>query len=146
VPARFRVKRSKVHGRGVFAVADLPAGETLIEYRGEIIPWETAHERYAESDAEDGHTYFFDRGDGTVIDGGRGGNASRFINHGCEPNCEAVDDEGRIFIQTIRPIRAGEELFIDYQLSIDEPLTAQLRETYACRCGAASCRGTMLGI
>jgi hypothetical protein len=130
----------------VFATTDLPAGETLIEYRGEIIPWETAHERYAESDAEDGHTYFFDRGDGTVIDGGRRGNASRFINHGCEPNCEAVDDEGRIFIQTIRPIRAGEELFIDYQLSIDEPLTAQLRETYACQCGAASCRGTMLGI
>ncbi len=146
MPARFRVRRSRVHGRGVFAVADLPAEEELIEYRGEVIAWETAHERYADSDAEDGHTYFFDLGDGTVIDGGRRGNAARFINHGCDPNCEAVDDEGRIFIRTVRPIGTGEELFIDYQLTIDEPLTAELRETYACRCGAASCRGTMLGV
>jgi uncharacterized protein len=145
VPARFRVRRSSVHGRGVFAVADLPAGEHLVEYGGEIIPWEVAHERYADSDADEGHTYFFDRGDGTVIDGGRGGNTSRFINHGCDPNCETIDDEGRIFIETIRPIAAGEELFIDYQLCVDEPVTDELRQLYACRCGATSCRGTMLG-
>lgn len=145
MPARFRVRRSGVHGRGVFAVANLPADELLIEYLGEVIPWTTAHERYAESEADDGHTYFFDRGDGTVIDGGRGGNASRFINHGCEPNCEAVDDDGHILIQTIRSIAPGEELFIDYQLCIDDPVTAETREVYACRCGAAACRGTMLG-
>ena len=138
------MRRSNVHGRGVFAVTDLPADEPLIEYRGEVIPWSEAHERYAASDADEGHTYFFDRGDGTVIDGGRGGNAARFINHGCEPNCEAVEDDGRIFIETIRPIASGEELFIDYQLSIDEPLTDELRAVYACRCGSAKCRGTML--
>ncbi len=144
MPARFSVRLSEVHGRGAFAVVDIPADEDLIEYVGEVIPWATAHERYAASDAEDGHTYFFDRGDGTVIDGGRGGNKSRFINHGCDPNCEAVDSEGRIFIRTLRPIAAGEELFLDYRLSLDDPPDEEERAMYACRCGATSCRGTML--
>jgi SET domain-containing protein len=141
---RLAVRRSRVHGRGVFALTDFGVDEHVLEYKGEILPWTVAQERYEASDAENGHTFFFDRGDGTVIDGGRGGNASRWINHGCEPNCEAVDDDGRILIQACRPIGVGDELLIDYQLNIDVQRTAELEAEYACGCRAPSCRGTML--
>ena len=82
---------------------------------------------------------------GRVIDALYGGNASRWINHACEPNCEADETpEGRVFIKALRPIAPGEELFFDYRLVIDERYTAKLKKAYACRCGAPNCRGTML--
>jgi SET domain-containing protein len=141
---RFAVRRSSVHGRGVFALADIDADDEIVNYAGEVITAEVAQERYSEAAAESGHTFLFDRGDGTVIDGGRGGNSSRWINHGCDPNCEAIDYEGRIVIHARRAIHLGEELLIDYQLIVDKPRRAATRALYACRCGASSCRGTML--
>ncbi len=40
-----------------------------------------------------------------------------FLNHCCDPNCETEQDEnGRIFISTIRDIAAGEELTYEYNL------------------------------
>ena len=130
----------------MFALTDIAADESIIEYEGEIISWDEAQARYEESDAEAGHTFFFDRGDGYVIDGNRGGNSARWINHGCEPNCETIDHDGTIVVVALRPIAPGDELFIDYQLIIDEPPTTELREQYACACGAPTCRGTMLAL
>jgi SET domain len=86
----------------------------------------------------------FDVGDGTVIDGAVGGNSARWINHACSPNCEAEDRDGRIFIRTVHPVPAGEELSIDYALVVEGRHTRQLRERYACHCGVPECRGTML--
>jgi SET domain-containing protein len=79
-----------------------------------------------------------------VIDGLHGGNASRWINHACAPNCEADERGGRVFIRALRSIAAGEELSFDYGLIIDERYTAKLKAEYACWCGADECRGTML--
>jgi SET domain-containing protein len=142
---RVSVRLSPVHGRGVFALTDLAAGERILDYRGEAITWAEAQQRYENAvDQLAGHTFFFDRGDGWVIDGGRGGNSSRWLNHGCQPNCEPINVAGRIAIHTQRPIRAGEELLIDYQLILDEPPESSARAAYACRCTARSCRGTML--
>jgi uncharacterized protein len=142
---RIVVKRSAIHGRGAYAARDLPAGEQLIEYRGKIMSWDDAQAKYeSDDDVEEGLTYYFDLGDGRVIDGADGGNGSRFINHGCKPNCEAIDDDGRIWIHTLRKIKAGQELLIDYGLIVDESLDEDERAAYACRCGAKKCRGTML--
>ena len=79
-----------------------------------------------------------------MIDAGVGGNAARWINHACAPNCEADEENGRVFIRALRKIRPGEELFYDYGLTIDERYTPKLKREYACRCGARTCRGTML--
>jgi hypothetical protein len=79
-----------------------------------------------------------------VIDGGVQGNSARWINHSCEPNCEATQEGERVFIHALRDIAAGEELFYDYGLVIDEPITPQLRADYPCWCGHATCRGTLL--
>ena len=79
-----------------------------------------------------------------MIDALYGGNASRWINHSCGPNCEADEEGGRIFIKSLRPIKAGEELNYDYGLVIDEPLTPALKADYPCWCGTPECRGTLL--
>ena len=141
---KLAVRRSGVHGNGVFAARALTAGEVLIEYVGEIIDWEEALRRHPHNPAEPNHTFYFHIEGGNVIDANVGGNASRWINHACEPNCESDEQDGRVFIKALRDIAAGEELFYDYGLVIDERYTAKLKKEYACRCGAASCRGTML--
>jgi len=81
-----------------------------------------------------------------VIDPEIGGNEARWINHCCEPNCEAIEEDDRIFIYAMRNIEPGEELFYDYSLEIDEPITKDAKKQYECFCGNDKCRGTMLGL
>ena len=138
------MRRSGVHGRGVFAMRDIAAGARLIEYRGEVIDWPEALRRNPHDPSQPNHTFYFHLDDGRVIDGNVRGNAARWINHACEPNCEADEIDGRIYIRALRDLHAGEELFFDYRLVIDERMTARLKRDYACRCGSANCRGTML--
>ncbi len=90
------------------------------------------------------HTFYFHIDDQRVIDAKYGGNAARWINHACRPNCEADEQDGRIFIKALRKIAAGDELFYDYGLTVDERYTPALKKQYGCRCGTAGCRGTML--
>ncbi|ORC45304.1 hypothetical protein B2G74_29650 [Burkholderia sp. A27] len=142
--SRITVRRSPVHGRGVFATCALVAGELICEYLGERISWGEALLRHPRDPAQPDHTFYFDVGNGTVIDGAIGGNSARWINHACRPNCEAADRDGRIFIRTVNPVPAGEELCIDYALFVEGRHTRLLRKRYACHCGAPDCRGTML--
>jgi hypothetical protein len=100
------------------------------------------HDRLDPTDPH--HTFYFHIDEGRVIDAKHGGNASRWINHACAPNCEADDDGERVFIKALRNLKPGEELFYDYGLVIDERYTPALKRQYACRCGARDCRGTML--
>ncbi|MGE0498235.1 MAG: SET domain-containing protein [Ramlibacter sp.] len=141
---RLQTRRSGVHGKGVFAVQDLAEGETLIEYVGEVISWKEALRRHPHDPKDPNHTFYFHIDEKHVIDAKFGGNSSRWINHSCDPNCEADEQDGRVFIKALRNIPAGEELNYDYGLIIDEPLTPELKAEYPCWCGAASCRGTLL--
>ena len=75
-----------------------------------------------------------------------GGNDARYINHSCDPNCEALDKGGRIFIHAMRTIRRGEELNYDYQFAAPGRITKTLREFYVCHCGTKKCRGTILAV
>jgi uncharacterized protein len=140
----FSVRRSRIQGRGVIATRRIVAGTRIIEYRGEIIDEDEADRRYPWTDDELHHTFLFRLEDGSVIDAGPRGNAAKYINHSCEPNCEAVEEDGRIFIDAICDIRKGEELVYDYHFILDEPHNAANKKLYPCFCGAATCRGTML--
>jgi hypothetical protein len=80
----------------------------------------------------------------TVIDAGVGGNEARYINHACDPNCESATENRRVFIRAIRTIQLGEELSYDYLIQRDGDDAPNIDEVYACRCGAKSCRGSML--
>ncbi|WP_300711652.1 SET domain-containing protein-lysine N-methyltransferase [Limnohabitans sp.] len=141
---RIQVRRSGVHGKGVFALQDLAEGETLIEYVGEIISWDEAQDRHPHDPKDPNHTFYFHVNEDKVIDALHGGNSSRWINHSCDPNCEADEENERIFIKALRNIHAGEELNYDYGLIIDEPYTKKLKAEYPCWCGAKNCRGTLL--
>ena len=141
---RFVVRRSSVHGRGVFASTTIRSGESIIEYKGELTSWRSAFQRYQRSSAEAGHTFFFGLDDGRVIDGARAGNSARWINHSCEPNCEAAQQGSRVFIRALNKIATGAELFIDCRLDVEGRRTTALKKLYSCRCDARRCRGTML--
>ena len=142
---RIQVRSSGIHGKGVFALRPLAKGERVIEYKGERISWPEAVRRHPHDPKDPNHTFFFHIDDTRVIDAKVGGNAARWINHACKPNCEASEEEGRIFIKALRDVQPGEELFYDYGLIIDERYTAKLKTEYECRCGHARCRRTMLG-
>jgi hypothetical protein len=141
---RIQVRRSGVHGKGVFALQDIAEGETLIEYVGEVISWDEAQDRHPHDPNDPNHTFYFHVNEDKVIDALHGGNSSRWINHSCDPNCEADEQNERIFIKALRNIKAGEELNYDYGLIIDEPYTKKLLAEYPCWCGAKNCRGTLL--
>ena len=139
------VRNSSIHGRGVFAGRTIRKGTTIVEYRGERVSAREA-ERRPDSDPDNPyHTFLFELNDGRVIDAAVRGNAARWINHSCNPNCEPFeDDDGRVFIEARRTIRKGEELAYDYQLSLGGRVSKKARKAYECRCGAPRCRGTML--
>ena len=141
---RIQVRRSGVHGKGVFCVAALAKGDCIIEYKGEVLSWPEAQRRHPHDPDNPDHTFYFHVDDDHVIDGKVGGNSARWINHSCQPNCEAEEDEGRIFIVALRKIKPGQELFFDYGLILDERQTAKVKARYECRCGARACRRTML--
>ena len=141
---RIQVRKSGVHGKGVFALQPIAAGERIIEYKGEVITWPEALRRHPHDPKDPNHTFYFHVDEKHVIDAKVGGNAARWINHACAPNCQADETEGRVFIKALRALKPGEELFYDYGLIIDERYTPKLEREYACRCGAKTCRGTML--
>jgi uncharacterized protein len=136
------VRQSEVHGQGVFALRDLPAGQQIGHYTGRRYAPDETHESW------DGSlTYLFGLSDGSVIDGAQGGNATRHINHACAPNVEAVEQWGAddvlvLVVRTLRRIRVGEELFLDYALAIDGDDPTD----YPCACGTERCRGTMAAL
>ena len=138
------VRRSNVHGLGVFAARRIPKGTRIIEYVGERVSHDEADRRYEEKDADDSHTFLFIVDSKTVIDAGVDGNDARFFNHSCDPNCESTVAKRRVYIEAIRDIEPGAELTYDYQIQREDDDPDNIDEVFACRCGFPQCRGTML--
>lgn len=138
------LRSSGIHGKGVYARVPIPAGTRIIEYRGERITEAEADRRYPDDPSAPHHTFLFAIDDGVVIDAAFKGNMARWINHSCDPNCDAVIDDARVWIESVRDIEAGEELTYDYNFVLPERHTPALKRRYPCICGAATCRGTIL--
>jgi SET domain-containing protein len=143
-PYPFRLRNSRIHGRGAFATQFIPEGTRIIEYKGERISNEEADRRYPDDPAHRHHTFLFSIDDEVVVDAAFRGNAARWINHSCDPNCDAVIEDGRIFIEAVRDIAPGEELVYDYNFVLEERHTPAMKRRYPCHCGAPNCRGTIL--
>jgi hypothetical protein len=151
MPKRITLRRSPIHGNGVFAVTAIPKGTELVEYRGRLTTHAQIDRKYARV-PDNGHTFLFTLNDDYVIDANVGGNLARWINHSCKPNCQAVieeDEDGdrrkdRVLIESIRPLRPGDELTYDYGIDVGERITPRLKQLWACRCGSPRCIGTML--
>lgn len=141
----FEIRRSPIQGLGAFATRPIGKGTRLIEYTGERITTDEADARYPDDESQARHhTFLFAIDDDVVIDAAVDGNEARFINHSCAPNCDAVIDDARIWIEAIRDIAPGEELAYDYAFVLEERHTPAAKRRYPCSCGARTCRGTIL--
>jgi SET domain-containing protein len=140
------VRNSEIHGRGVFALRRIRKGTRIVEYRGERISNKEADRRYDDTKMKRHHTFLFMLDSKTVIDGaiGTGGGDASFINHSCEPNCEAVITGKKIFIHALHTIEPGTELAYDYQYERTGKNDAELEKFYVCKCGAPNCRGSIM--
>ena len=140
----FEIRPSRMHGLGAFAITPIPAGTRLIEYAGARITPVEADERYPDEPGVAHHTYLFAIDDDVVIDAAVDGNDARFINHSCDPNCDAIVEDGRIWIETTRDVSPGEELAYDYAFVLPERHTPAAKRRYPCSCGSENCRSTIL--
>jgi SET domain-containing protein len=144
VNERVELRRSAIHGLGGFARRDIPKGTRILEYTGEKISNAEADRRYDDDRMQRHHTFLFVLNSRTCVDAAFDGNEARFLNHSCDPNCEAVIERGRIWIEALRSIPAGTELLYDYQYEDDPDYTEEDLRFYVCRCGAPNCRGTIV--
>lgn len=140
----FEIRLSAMQGLGAFATRRIRAGIRLVEYAGERLTPAAADARYPDVDGDRHHTFLFAIDDDVVIDAAVDGNNARFINHSCNPNCDAVIEDGRIWIETIRDVLPGDELAYDYAYELEERHSPAAKRRYPCHCGAATCRGTIL--
>ncbi len=143
-PLPFEIRRSPIQGLGAFATRRIRKGQRIVEYTGERISHAEGGERYDDDRMARHHTFLFTVDKHTVIDAARGGNEARFINHSCAPNCQAVVEDGRIFIEALCNIQPGVELTYDYAYERDGTFRQRWWQLYACRCGAPACRGIIL--
>lgn len=138
------VRKSGVHGTGVFAAKKIPRGTKVIEYVGEKISKKESDKRAdevldkAKKNPELGGVYIFELNKRWDIDGNVSWNTARFINHSCDPNCETEIEDGKIWIVAMKDIAKGEELSYNYGYDIDD------FEEHPCNCGAKNCVGYIL--
>ena len=151
MPRKIVARRSAIHGNGVFAVAPIAKGERIVEYKGRRRTHEEV-DNDVTGDPDSGHTFLFTLNDEYVIDANYEGGVARWINHSCSPNCEAVLEEAdgddrtkdRVFIEAIRDIKPGQELSYNYDITLEEKHTPELKKIWECRCGSRNCTGTLL--
>jgi len=151
MPSKLATRRSKIHGNGMFATAPIAKGEKLIQYKGRLRSHDEVDRAYGDED-DNGHTFLFTLNDEWVIDANLEANSARWINHSCNPNCEAVfyeDESGnkrkdKVWIESMRAIKPGEELSYNYGITLAEAHTPKMKKLWGCRCGSKNCTGTML--
>ncbi|MDZ4722921.1 MAG: SET domain-containing protein-lysine N-methyltransferase [candidate division Zixibacteria bacterium] len=140
----FSIRRSPIQGTGAFAKQRIRKGTQIIEYTGKRITPEEQDSLYDDDKMERHHTFLFYVDENTTIDGSRGNNQSRYINHSCDPNCVSLTDDGRVFIEALRNIQPGVELTYDYAYIRTGRYKKEWDTLYACSCGSANCRGTIM--
>lgn len=140
----FEVRKSGIQGRGVFALRRIRSGQKIVEYTGERISNDEADHRYDDDKMARHHTFLFTLDDDACIDGDVPANDARLINHSCDPNCEAIIDEERIWIYALKNIQPGVELAYDYKYERTGANIAELEKFYVCRCGSEKCRGSIM--
>jgi uncharacterized protein len=138
------VRRSSIHSRGVFARQDIKKDDQIIEYIGvKISKSESerrANERLARAETTgEAAVYIFNLNKRQDLDGSGKENLARLINHSCDPNCEAIQSRGRIWICAMRDIKKGDELTFNYGFDLEN------WDRHECRCGTERCVGFIVG-
>ena len=139
------VKKSRVHGSGIFASKNIKKGVQIIQYIGEKISKkegdlrsEKRLKRYLHS-KKTGSVYIFELNSRFDIDGSPRYNKARYINHSCDPNCEVYGTGLKVWVYAIRDIKKGEELTYDYGFGFDQDY-----KDFPCKCGSKECVGYII--
>ena len=141
----YEIRKSPIHGNGVFAARDIKNGERIMEYLGEKISKEESNRRGLEREefankTGEGAVYIFELDDEWDIDGNFEYNDARLINHACRTNSESVSEDGRIYIYATRDIKKGEEILYNYGYAFEHFLD------HPCRCGFPECVGYIVAV
>jgi len=144
----FVIRSSKIQGKGAFATRRIRKGERIIEYLGECIDADESDIRYPDGEMGRHHTFLFSIGDGTrVLDAGPLEWPAKYVNHSCDPNTEAIEEEdGRVFVHALRAIEQDQELLYDYAYERTPEHTEEDEQLYKCLCGSPKCRGSILAL
>lgn len=139
-PLLYEVRESSIHNTGIFAAADIPPDTRIVEYVGEKITKKESMRRGIElmekaKETGDAAVYIFTLNKRYDLDGAEGDNPARYINHSCDPNCDAFIERGRIFIYSKKAIKKGDELTYNYGFELDT------WEDHPCLCGTDRCVG-----
>ena len=113
------MRRSRIQGRGAFALRPIRKGQRVDEYVGQRISHDEADRRYDDNDGRH-HTFLFVLDDDIVLDARYGGSDARFLNHACDPNCESVIERDRVWIKALKAIKPETELVYDYRFEWQE--------------------------
>ena len=140
----YEIRKSNIQGKGVFAARRIRPGQKIVEYTGEKITNDEADRRYDEDKMKRHHTFLFTLDDDYCIDGDVPRNRAKLINHSCDPNCEAIIEDDRIWIYALKNIQPGVELAYDYQYERTGDNIAELEKFYVCHCGSDKCRGSIM--
>jgi len=125
-----RIGPSPIHGQGGFATKFMPKGTRVVEYLGERISKAESVRR-----CEAQNWFIFGLDEEFDLDGNVEWNPARFLNHSCGPNCEAVCEQGRVWIVALRYIQPGEEITFNYGYDLTD------YAEHPCQCGASNCVG-----
>tara|TARA_B100001564_G_C20453173_1_gene584395 strand:+ start:289 stop:795 length:507 start_codon:yes stop_codon:yes gene_type:complete len=142
----WKVKKSKIHGAGIFATEDISKNTRIIEYQGEKVTKSEGDRRselrikkYLNSNKA-GSVYIFELNSRYDIDGYKKYNKAMYINHSCSPNCEVDIIRGKIWISSIKKIKKGDELSYDYGYEFDK----DDYKDHICKCGSKKCIGYII--
>ncbi len=128
---KLAIRKSKIHRFGVYAEERIPANRKVIEYTGERL-----NRRETKKRGEGEYTYLFTLDKYWTLDGAFGGSGAEIINHSCEPNVVARIMRGHIIYMSLRVIKPGEELTVDYNFEY-------VGDRTSCACGSPTCRSVM---
>ena len=130
----YKIKKSNIDKRDLYANRDIKDGTKIIEYKGKIVT-----KKKVEEDTKfdnDKAIYLFNLNKKYDLDGDLKFNTARLINHSCNPNCEVAGTGLKVWVYAIRDIKEGEELSYDYGFGYDE-----YYKDFPCRCGSKNCVG-----
>ena len=130
----YKIKKSNIDNKGLYASQDIKDRSKIIEYKGKIVT-----KKKVEEDTKfdnDKAIYLFNLNKKYDLDGDFKFNTARLINHSCNPNCEVAGTGLKVWVYAIRDIKEGEELSYDYGFGYDE-----YYKDFPCRCGSKNCVG-----
>ncbi len=129
------VRESKIHGRGLFATADIAKDEIVAVKGGHIVDGKTLREkimpRLGPVEIQIDNDLFI-----APVTKEEREQSMLYSNHSCDPN---LGIRGEITFVAMRRIRTGEELTHDWAMTDNDDYSVE------CKCGAPTCRKILTG-